>query len=143
MLFGMGISADAQHVAAELVGDLRASAQHGRVAFDNRHLHLDGHRNDLRLREHFRALVQALGDLEILVVGISTPALAHVLRALQWARDHNIFTIGFTGRDGGLMPPVCDICFIAPAEETARIQELHMAVWHAICDLVERSLTVD
>lgn len=146
LLFGNGGSAaDAQHVAAELVGRFTRERQAWpAIALTTDTSTLTAIGNDYGFEQTFARQVQALARSGDLVVGISTSGGSpNVLRALQWARDHDIFTIGFTGRDGGLMPGVCDICFIAPVEETARIQELHMAVWHAVCDLVERSLTVD
>ncbi len=146
LLFGNGGSAaDAQHVAAELMGRFtRERPAWPAIALTTDTSTLTAIGNDYGFEQTFARQVQALARPGDLVVGISTSGGSpNVLRALQWAHDHDIFTIGFTGRDGGLMPPLCDLCFIAPCEETARIQELHLAVWHAVCDLVERALTAD
>jgi D-sedoheptulose 7-phosphate isomerase len=74
------------------------------------------------------------GDMAL---GVSTSGKsANINRALQAARDIGMLTIGFTGRDGGRMPPVCDFCFIVPSFSIPRIQETHETLLHILWDLV-------
>ncbi len=140
LLFGNGGSAaDAQHVAAELVGRFtRERTALPAIALTTDTSILTALGNDYGYDSVFRRQVEALAKSGDLVVGISTSGNSpNVLGALEWAKAHDIATIGVTGKDGGAMPALCDVCFIAPADETARIQEIHIAAWHAICDLVE------
>jgi D-sedoheptulose 7-phosphate isomerase len=74
------------------------------------------------------------GDMAL---GVSTSGKsANVNRALQAAREMGVLTIGFSGRDGGRMPPVCDHCFIVPSFSIPRIQETHETLLHIIWDLI-------
>jgi D-sedoheptulose 7-phosphate isomerase len=64
-----------------------------------------------------------------------------VLRGLAAGREAGSRTIGFTGGGGGGMPPLSDLCFIAPAVSPSRVQELHIVAWHMICEVLERELS--
>jgi D-sedoheptulose 7-phosphate isomerase len=80
------------------------------------------------------AMLGRRGDMAL---GVSTSGKsANINRALQMARDMGMLTIGFTGRDGGRMPPVCDHCFIVPSFSIPRIQETHETLLHIIWDLI-------
>ncbi len=61
---------------------------------------------------------------------------ANVNRALQTAREMNMLTVGFVGRDGGRMPALCDFCFLVPSFSLPRIQETHGTLLHILWDLV-------
>jgi len=140
LLFGNGGSAaDAQHVAAEFVGRFaRERRALPAIALTTDTSILTAVGNDYGFDCVFERQVEALARPGDVVVGISTSGNSpNVLRALEWARKAGVTTIGFTGKDGGNMTSLCDVCFIAPADVTARIQELHIVVWHAVCDLVE------
>ena len=63
-----------------------------------------------------------------------------MVRALEVARDRGIATIALTGAKGGAMADVCDLCLTVPSTSTPRIQEMHIAVGHMICELVEAQL---
>lgn len=74
------------------------------------------------------------GDMAI---GVSTSGKsANINRALQAAREIGMLTIGFAGKDGGRMPPVCDFCFVVPSFSIPRIQETHETLLHILWDLV-------
>jgi D-sedoheptulose 7-phosphate isomerase len=74
------------------------------------------------------------GDMAL---GVSTSGKsANINRALQAARELGMLTIGFAGKDGGRMPPVCDFCFVVPSFSIPRIQETHETLLHIIWDLV-------
>jgi D-sedoheptulose 7-phosphate isomerase len=79
-------------------------------------------------------LLARKGDIAL---GISTSGKsAGVSRALKAAREMGLLTIGFTGRDGGGMPEVCDHCFVVPSFSIHRIQETHGALLHILWDLI-------
>lgn len=72
------------------------------------------------------------------VLGISTSGNSrNVLYALEAAHGRGAVTLGLTGRDGGEMKALCDTCIIVPEQETYKIQELHLPVYHAICMMLE------
>lgn len=77
---------------------------------------------------------------DILVVFSSSGSSPNVVCALQVAKAFGLQTIGFTGRASGTMDAFCDILFKADAEETYRIQELHLPLYHYICATVENAL---
>lgn len=144
LLFGNGGSAaDAQHVAAEIVGRFKRERRGlPAIALTTDTSILTAIGNDYGFEQIFARQIEALTKPGDVAVGISTSGnSANVLRALELAREMGAKTIGFTGGKGGRLPALCDICFIAPVDDTARIQELHISAWHAICDLVERELT--
>lgn len=71
-------------------------------------------------------------------MGISTSGNSkNVLLALETAKGRGASTIGLTGRDGGKMKALCDVCVIVPETETYKIQELHLPVYHALCMMLE------
>lgn len=72
------------------------------------------------------------------VLGISTSGNSkNVLHALEAARGREAVTLGLTGRDGGAMKRLCDACIVVPEQETYKIQELHLPVYHALCRMLE------
>jgi D-sedoheptulose 7-phosphate isomerase len=81
--------------------------------------------------------LKMLGKRGDMAIGVSTSGKsANINRALQAARDIGMTTIGFTGKDGGRMPGVCDYCFIVPSFSIPRIQETHETLLHILWDLV-------
>ncbi|MBZ0297922.1 MAG: SIS domain-containing protein [Anaerolineae bacterium] len=143
MLFGNGGSAaDAQHVAGELVGRfLKESEPWPAMALtvDSSILTCVG--NDWSFEDVFGRQVRALARPGDVVVGISTSGKSpNVLRGLDDGRARGCVAIGFTGAKGTVMQQHSDICFLAPADMTPRIQELHLLAWHAICEIVENTL---
>ena len=143
LFFGNGGSAaDAQHVAAELVGRFaQESDPFAAIALTTDTSVLTCVGNDWDYTEIFSRQVRALAKPGDVVVGISTSGKSpNVLQGLQAAHNCGAQTVGFTGANGGPIVPLSDLCFLAPARTTPRIQELHLMAWHAICEMVERSL---
>ncbi|NQU06330.1 MAG: D-sedoheptulose 7-phosphate isomerase [Calditrichaeota bacterium] len=143
LLFGNGGSAaDAQHVAAEMVGRFEMERKaYPAIALTTDTSILTAIGNDYGFEKVFSRQVEALVCEGDVAVGISTSgSSANVLKGLVTAKEKGAVCISFTGGRGGALPGNCDICFIAPADKTCRIQELHIAAWHVICDLVEKEL---
>lgn len=143
LLFGNGGSAaDAQHVAAEIVGRYtRERRGFPAIALTTDTSILTAVGNDYGYDTIFVRQVEALAGPGDVLAGISTSGNSpNVLNALKWGKDRGIATIGFGGKDGGKMADLCDICFVSPSDVTARIQEVHIAAWHIICDLVENAM---
>jgi D-sedoheptulose 7-phosphate isomerase len=89
----------------------------------------------------FARELTAFARPEDVLIGITTSGGSrNVLKALEAARALGAGTIGLTGRRSGSLPGLCDRLIQVPADETARIQELHIGVGHALCQLVEAEL---
>jgi D-sedoheptulose 7-phosphate isomerase len=143
LLFGNGGSAaDAQHIAAELVG---------RFAFDRPALPalalsvnsscVTAIGNDYGFDQVFSRQIEALARSGDVAVGISTSGnSANVLRAMSTAKKIGLKTIALTGRSGGSLKNAVDYCICAPSNETPRIQECHILIGHIISELVEREI---
>src|SRR5690606_17602675 len=83
--------------------------------------------NDLGFEQIFARQVAALGRAGDVAIGISTSGNSpNVLAALRQARAMKLVTVGFSGRSGGKLPPLCDHALLVPSDTTARIQELHI-----------------
>src|SRR5215469_4896773 len=133
LLFGNGGSAaDAQHIAAELVG---------RFAFDRRALPalalsvntscVTAIGNDYGFDRIFSRQIEALGRPGDVAIGISTSGNSqNVLGAVSVAKKFGLHTVGFSGRGGGKLKSQVDYCLCAPSDDTPRIQECHILIGH-------------
>jgi D-sedoheptulose 7-phosphate isomerase len=143
LVFGNGGSAlDAQHFAAELVGrfsrERRALAA---VALTTDTSIITSVANDYSYEKVFTRQIEALGRRGDVAFGISTSgASPNVLQALTFARSCGLATIALTGRDGGAIGAAADLHLNVPHAVTARIQEIHRTLIHAVCELVEQTL---
>jgi D-sedoheptulose 7-phosphate isomerase len=138
-----GSAADAQHIAAELVGRyLRERQPLPAVALTTNTSILTAIGNDYDFTQVFARQVRAMVTSRDAVVGISTSGKSpNVLEALRAAREIGALTVGFTGMSGQPMVSQSDLCLCVPSTETPRIQEAHILAWHIICDLIERSFS--
>ena len=143
LVFGNGGSAaDAQHLATDLVGrfqrERRALAA---VALTADSSLLTAVANDYAFDRVFVRQIEALGIRGDLAFGISTSGRStNVVEGLRAARARGLRTIALTGRDGGPAGALADIHITVPDPSTARVQEAHRTLIHAICELVEREL---
>jgi D-sedoheptulose 7-phosphate isomerase len=143
LVFGNGgSSADAQHLTAELVGrfvhERRALPA---VALTTNQAVLTAWSNDYAFEDVFARQVEALGVAGDVAWGISTSgASKNVVAGLTRARDLGLRTIGLTGEGGGTMAAVSDVLLAVPLTETARIQEVHLVTYHAICGALEERI---
>jgi D-sedoheptulose 7-phosphate isomerase len=137
-----GSAADAQHLAAELVGRLnydRPGVAAIALTTDSSILTAIG--NDYGYGEVFRRQVDAIGAAGDVLIALSTSGRSKsVLNALDAARAKGMVTIGLSGASGGDMPGRCDLCLLAPSRETQKIQEAHIVLGHIVCGLVEQAL---
>lgn len=137
-----GSAADAQHLAAELVS---------RYAYDRPGLSalalttdtsvLTAIGNDYGYERLFVRQIEALGSAGDVFFGISTSGRSpNVLNAFAAARAKGLITVGMTGRAGGQMAQRCDYMLRVPSDSTPRIQEGHIVMGHAICQIIEAQL---
>lgn len=137
-----GSAADAQHLAAELVGKLkleRPALPVIALTTDTSILTAVG--NDHGFEQVFARQVEALVSPGDVVIAISTSGNApNVLEALRVAKAKGAIVIGLTGRDGGKLANLVDLPLVVPADSTPRIQESHITIGHILCHLVEHEL---
>lgn len=141
LVFGNGGSAaDAQHMAAELVGRFERDREAlAALALTTDTSVVTSVANDFTFDWVFARQVEALGRREDVAFGISTSGRSpNVLAALQAANAKGMKTVALTGRDGGAIAKAAAIHVNVPHASTARVQEVHRTVIHAICALVER-----
>ncbi len=140
-----GSAADAQHVAGELMGRFLVDREPWpAIALTTDTSILTAVGNDWAFEDVFARQVRALARPGDVVVGISTSGKSpNVLRALDAAQARGAIRIGFTGTAGAALAQHTDVCFLAPAHSTPRIQELHILAWHSVCEIVEAALTTD
>jgi D-sedoheptulose 7-phosphate isomerase len=143
LLFGNGGSAaDAQHIAAELVGKYKLIRNPlPAIALTVNTSILTACANDYGYETIFAKQVQALAAKDDVVIGISTSGSSpNVLEGIKAAKEKGAITVGFTGEEGSELGKSVDICLAVPSKETPRIQESHITAGHIICFLVEKSI---
>ena len=141
LLFGNGGSAaDAQHIAAELVGRYKTERKGlSAIALTTDTSSLTSIGNDFGFKHVFDRQVEALAKKGDVVIGISTTGKSdNVISALKLASKLNCHTIGLSGKDGGEMNKICNINLVVPSEDTPRIQEMHIIIGHIICHLIDQ-----
>lgn len=144
LLFGNGGSAaDAQHIAAELVGRFVAERRGlAAIALTTDSSAMTAIANDYGFDQVFARQVEALGRPGDVAVGISTSGnSANVLRGIEQAAAGGLVTVALTGGDGGRLADRADLAITVPSPVTARVQECHITLGHLMCELVERALS--
>ena len=142
LVFGNGGSAaDAQHFVAELVGRfVREREGFAAIALTTDTSVLTSIANDYGYERVFARQLEALGRGGDVAVAISTSGeSANVIAAVRAARDRGLHTIALTGRDGGGVGALVDVHVNVPEASTARAQEVHRTLLHAICELVDHA----
>jgi len=137
-----GSAADAQHIAAELVGryELQRRAWPS-IALTTDTSVLTALSNDFGYEEVFVRQVQALArDGDVLVALSTSGASANVIKAAEAARKLSCRTIALTGGTGEPLASVCDISVTVPSQRTSRIQEAHIIIGHLWCEMVDAKL---
>jgi D-sedoheptulose 7-phosphate isomerase len=137
-----GSAADAQHIAAEIVGRYkRERPAYPALALTTDTSALTAIANDYGYERVFERQVEGLGVPGDVLLALSTSGRSpSILAALRAGRRRGLVTVGFTGSKGNAMGEDCDHLLIAPVDETAVIQQIHLTVAHAICDFVEQAL---
>jgi D-sedoheptulose 7-phosphate isomerase len=134
-----GSAADCQHLAAELVGRFRRERKGlASIALTTDSSILTSIGNDYGYDCVFARQVEALCRPGDVLVGISTSGSSpNVYSAISKARDIGVYTFAMTGKGGGLLATLADICLQVPSSDTARVQESHILMGHLLCDLIE------
>ncbi len=137
-----GSAADAQHIAAELVGRYgfdRPSIPSIALTTDTSNLTAIG--NDYGYDQVFSRQMEGMGSDGDLFIGISTSGNStNIVKAIHAAKAKGVTTVALVGRDGGEMAKIADYAIIVPSKATPRIQESHILIGHMICDIIEKEL---
>ena len=137
-----GSAADAQHIAAELVGRFkkeRAGIPALALTVDTSSLTALG--NDYGFELIFSRQVEALARKGDVLLGFSTSGNSeNVLRAFKLASEMGVVTIAFLGKEGGRAKDLVNLAIVVPSDDTARIQEVHITLGHIICEIIEEEL---
>lgn len=142
ILFGNGGSAaDAQHIAAELVGRFRRERKAlPAIAITTNTSVITAIANDYDYKDIFVRQLQALAKRKDIAFGLSTSGNSNnVFEALVIAKHLGMTTISLTGKDGGKVARVADYNITVPSNNTAHIQEAHITIGHILCELVEET----
>jgi D-sedoheptulose 7-phosphate isomerase len=139
-----GSAADAQHLAAELLVRLRPKFNRNPIpaialAMDTSTITACG--NDFGFDKLYERNVLAIGKQEDILICISTSGMSKNLElAALAANSLGISIIGFLGNNGGILKKHCDLSLVVPSENTARIQECHILLGHALMEFLEDKL---
>ena len=135
-----GSAADAQHLVAEFVSRLTVDRPALRaVALTTDTSILTAIGNDYSYDNVFERQVEALGNRGDVLLAISTSGNSkNCVKALTLAKQMGIYTVAYTGNNGGAMSALADINVIIPSDTTMNIQESHLALEHIFCMVVER-----
>jgi D-sedoheptulose 7-phosphate isomerase len=140
IVFGNGGSAgDAQHFVAELVGRFRAERKpFAAIALTTNTSSLTAIGNDYGFEEVFARQLEGIGRAGDVAIAISTSGnSSNIVRAIETAKGLGMATIALTGRTGGKARELVDHCLSVPSDSTARIQEAHILIIHALSSIVE------
>ena len=137
-----GSAADAQHIAAEIVGRYKQDRPaYAAIALTTDSSALTSIANDYGFEQVFARQLEGLGQRGDVLLALSTSGKSpNILAALRTARGYGLVTVGFTGRKGENLRTLCDHLLVAPSDDTPVIQQIHLAVAHGICDEVEQAM---
>ena len=140
-VFGNGGSAaDAQHIAAELVGRFKTDDKPAlpAMALTTDTSALTAISNDYGFDEVFKRQVEALVRESDVVWALSVSGSSpNIIKAVKAARQQAAKVIGFTGKEGTQLRALCDLCLMAEHTDSDRVQEVHQLAYHIVCGLIE------
>jgi D-sedoheptulose 7-phosphate isomerase len=137
-----GSAADAQHIAAEIVGRYKQDrAAYAAIALTTDTSALTAIANDYGFEQVFARQVEGLGQRGDVLLALSTSGRSpNIVAALRRARERGLVTVGFTGSKGETLRALCDHLLVAPNDDTPIIQQIYLTVAHAICDEIEQTM---
>jgi len=143
ILFGNGGSAaDAQHMAAELIGRFQLERKSiPAIALTTDTSIITSIGNDYDFNNIFSRQIESLVNKNDIIIAISTSGNSNnVINGIMKAKENGSFVIGLTGNSGGKLQSIVDILLNVPSNDTARIQESHRIIIHSLCQLIEKNL---
>ena len=140
-----GSAADAQHFAGELVGKFLIKRKAlPAIALTTDTSIITSLSNDISYDIIFQRQLEAISKNDDVFIGLSTSGNSkNIIEAMKYCRENGIITIGITGETGGKMKELSDLLINVPSNETQRIQESHLMIYHIICEFVEQQFIND
>ena len=137
-----GSAADAQHIAAEIVGRYKQDRPAwAAIALTTDTSALTAIANDYGFEQVFARQVEGLGARGDVLLALSTSGRSpNILAALREGRKRGLVTIGFTGSKGETLGALCDHLLVAPTDDTPVVQQIYLTVAHGICDEIEQTM---
>jgi D-sedoheptulose 7-phosphate isomerase len=137
-----GSAADAQHIAAEIIGRYKQDRPaYAAIALTTDTSALTAIANDYGFEQVFARQVEGLGARGDVLLALSTSGRSsNILAALRTARERGLVTIGFTGSKGEALGALCDHLLVSPSDDTPVIQQIYLSVAHGICDEIEQTM---
>lgn len=129
---------DGEYLADHLQGALPA------ISLVSQSSLITAYANDVAADMIYAQQVFGYGKPGDALIGISTSGRSrNILNALRVARSRGLATVGFSGRTGGDMPELCDVVVKVPEDDTLKIQERHLPIYHALCSMLEQAFFPD
>lgn len=137
-----GSASDSQHLAAELVGKYKLDRKsYSAISLTTNSSILTAVCNDYGFDTVFQRQLEGLGNRGDVLFGLSTSGSSkNVILAFQKAKDMGIKTVAMTGEKESELSKIADYKIMVPSVVTNRIQEMHIAIGHLICDIIEKQL---
>ena len=137
-----GSAADAQHIAAEIIGRYKQDrSAYPAIALTTDTSALTAIANDYGFEQVFARQIEGLGQCGDVLLALSTSGRSpNILAALRAARERGLLTIGFTGTRGEALRTHCDHLLVSPSDDTPVIQQIHLTFAHGICDEIEQAM---
>ncbi len=134
-----GSAADAQHIAAEIVGRYKKERRGlPAIALTTDTSALTAIANDYGYKRVFDRQIEALANKGDLLIAISTSGNSkNIINAIKSAKSKGCRVVGLSGGDGGKMDDLCDINIVVPSNDTPRIQEIHILIGHIISQAID------
>lgn len=138
-----GSAADAQHIAAELVGRFELDVRKAlpAIALTTDTSVLTAVSNDYGYDNVFSRQVEALGTPGDVLIALSTSGNSkNIVKAIEKANAQGMTTISLLGGDGGICKTISSLSLVVPHSSSARVQEMHITIGHILCAIVEQNL---
>ena len=137
-----GSASDAMHITGELVGRFLLERKALKaICLSANPVVLTAWANDYSYDTVFSRQVEAYGEPGAAILGISTSGNSkNVIEAFKQARSMGMTTVALTGEGGGKLAPLCDYLFAVPSTSTPLIQQVHICLYHYLCEAIERTL---
>lgn len=137
-----GSASDAQHLATELVARYKKTRKAiNALALSSNTALLTAISNDNGFEKLFERQIEAYAQENDVLIAISTSGNSeNIINAVKKAKSLGLKTIGLTGQNGGMLKLSTDYIIQVPSDITNNVQEMHIAIGHIICDLIEQKL---
>lgn len=137
-----GSAADSQHIAAEFIARFKKERRSlPAISLTTDTSALTAMANDYGYDKVFSRQVEGLGQAGDILIAISTSGNSKsILEAVKQAKQQQMVTFGFTGKEGGILTGIVDFCYHAESSQTSHIQEMHITALHALSEVVENTL---